>query len=70
MNTPYTKGKAPTPATFAKGGEAITSRSRFMKAQDPFRTDIERTDYEKKSPGGEMAKTSGDKSEKPVKPRS
>ena len=69
MNAIY-KGKGPTPATFAKGGEVITSRSRFMKAQDVFRTDIQRTDYEKKTPGGEMSKTESDtKSLKPVKPQ-
>ena len=40
-----------------------------MKVPDVFRTDIERQDYEKKSPGGEMAKTTGDKSLKAIKPR-
>jgi hypothetical protein len=55
---------------FAKGGpEVVTSRSRFMKTPDVFRTDIERQDYEKKSPGGEMSKTTGDKSKTPIKPR-
>lgn len=63
------KGTGPTDASYAKGGEVITSKSRFFKEQDPFRTDIERQDYDKKSPGGEMSKTTGDKSEKPIKPR-
>jgi hypothetical protein len=64
------KGTGPTDAVYARGGpEIVTSRSRFMKAQDPFRTDIERQDYEKKSPGGEMSKTTGDKSLKAIKPQ-
>lgn len=63
------KGTGPTDASYAKGGTADTSRSRFMKVPDVFRTDIERQDYEKKSPGGEMAKTTGDKSLKAIKPR-
>lgn len=70
MNT-YTKGTGPVTAKFAKGGPVVQSeRSRFMKTPDPFRTDIERSDYEKKSAGGELSKTEGDtKSEKPVKPQ-
>jgi hypothetical protein len=52
---------------FAHGGEVITSRSRFMKTQDPFRTDIQRQDYgARKDP---LADPSGDtKRLKPVKP--
>jgi hypothetical protein len=66
----YAKGTGPVVAEFAAGGPMInTSRSRFFKEPDVFRTDIERTDYEKKSPGGEMSKTTGDKSLPPVKPR-
>ena len=69
MQAPY-KGTGPITASFARGGpEVVTSRSRFMKEQDPFRTDIERNNYDKKSPGGEMAKTTGDKSLKAIKPR-
>ena len=63
------KGTGPLDAKYAKGGPEVTTRSRFMKTPDVFRTSIERQDYEKKSPGGEMSKTQGDKSEKPVKPR-
>lgn len=66
------KGTGPVSATFAVGGPmAQTSKSRFMKTPDTFRTDIQRKDYgEKKTPGGEMAKTQGDtKSLKPVKPQ-
>jgi len=63
------KGTGPVDAVFAFGGPGDTSRSRFMKTADVFRTDIERTDYEKKSPGGEMSKTTGDKSLPAIKPR-
>ena len=42
---------------YAHGGEAITSRSRFMKTPDVFRTGIERSNYDKKTPGGELSKT-------------
>lgn len=63
------KGKGPVSATFATGGEVITSKSRFMKSQDVFRTDIERTNYNKSGKGGELSKLTGDKSEKAVKPR-
>lgn len=70
MNT-YSKGTGLRDATYARGGEKLApTRSRFLKTPDVFRTDIERTNYEKKSPGGEMSKTVGDtKSEKPVKPQ-
>jgi hypothetical protein len=54
---------------FAKGGPVIGSRSRFFKTPDTFRTNIQRTGYKKKTPGGELSKTQGDtKSQKPVKP--
>jgi hypothetical protein len=68
MNAPY-KGSGPVNVTYARGGEVISTRSRFFKAQDQFRTDIERNDYEKKSKGGELSKLEGDKSLKPVKPK-
>jgi hypothetical protein len=64
------KGKGPVSATFATGGEVITSNSRFMKAQDVYRTNIERNSYGKSGKGGEMSEVSGDtKSETPIKPR-
>lgn len=64
------KGTGPLDAKYARGGPEVTTRSRFMKTPDVFRTSIERQDYDKKSAGGEMSKTQGDsKSEKPVKPR-
>ncbi len=63
------KGTGPIAAAFAVGGPGDPSRSRFMKTADTFRTDIQRTDYEKKSPGGEQSKTTGDKSLPAIKPR-
>jgi hypothetical protein len=67
----YAKGDGPVVAEFAAGGPMVnTSRSRFMKVPDVFRTDIERTDYDKKSPGGEQSKTTGDSKSLPaIKPR-
>jgi hypothetical protein len=54
----------------ARGGPSITTRSRFLKTKDVFRDDVERNDYDKTSPGGELSKTEGDtKSQKAVKPR-
>lgn len=62
------KGKEPL---YARGGPEITTRSRFMKTPDVFRTSIERQDYGKTGKGGELSKTEGDaKSKKPIKPRS
>jgi hypothetical protein len=63
------KGTGPVSATFACGGEEITTRSRFLKTPDVFRTSIERQDYDKKSKGGELSKLEGDKSLKAIKPR-
>ena len=64
------KGTGPRAAKYARGGEVVTTRSRFFKVPDPFRTDIQREDYTKHSPGGEMSKTRGEtKLEKTVKPR-
>lgn len=84
-DAPLTKGSAPTAAEFAKGGAVLQEkRSRFskfggadieaapmmfMRQKDPFRTDAGRQDYEKTSPGGEMSRETGDKSETPIKPR-
>lgn len=63
------KGTGPVSAEYAKGGEVITSKSRFMKEQDTFRTSIQRTNYDKKSPGGELSDTEGDsKKQKAIKP--
>ena len=57
MALAYTKGGKPKNAKYAQGGEEITTRSRFMKTPDTFRTSLQRQDYEKKSSGGEMSKT-------------
>jgi hypothetical protein len=67
----FTKGSGPMPASYAAGGPVIQeSRSRFMKTPNVFTTDIERTNYEKKSQGGELSDMSGDsKSRPPIKPR-
>ena len=51
------KGAKPKNAKYARGGECVTTRSRFMKEPDPFRTGIQRSDYDKKTKGGEMSKT-------------
>jgi hypothetical protein len=60
----------PKRETYAVGGPPITTRSRFMKSTDVFRTGIERQDYGKASKTGELSKAAGDsKSKAPVKPR-
>ena len=68
MNAQY-KGTGPVSARFACGGPVITTKSRFLKTPDSFRTGIQRNDFGgKKDP---LADESGDsKSLKPVKPRS
>ncbi len=62
------KGKGPVSASFAKGGEVLTTKSKFMKTQDTFRTGIQKTDYgAKKDP---LAKPEGEtKVEKAIKPK-
>jgi hypothetical protein len=62
------KGKGPVSARYAEGGPPITTKSRFLKTPDTFRTDRQRIDYDKKSKGGEMSKLEGGKSLTPVKP--
>ncbi len=65
------KGKGPVSAKYAQGGESITTRSRFLKTPDVFRTSIEKQDYDKVGKGGSLSKLSGEtKSEKTIKPRS
>ena len=56
MAMAYTKGHKPKSAKYACGGEEITTRSRFMKVPDTFRTSIQRQDYDKTGKHGEMAK--------------
>ena len=59
-----------TAVVFARGGEPISTRSRFIKAEDPFRDDNEPTDYKKAGKGGDLSRMSGDtKSRKPIKPQ-
>jgi hypothetical protein len=70
MALSYPKGLGPISAEYAKGGPAITTKSRFLKTPDVFRTSIERQDYDKKSKGGELSKLKGEtKSLKAIKPR-
>ena len=72
MAMKYAKGTGPVSATYARGGPEFSTRSRFMKVPDVYRTSIEEQDYGKgKSQGGKLAKTEGEtKVEKTVKPRS
>jgi len=67
----YAKGSGPVSAKFAQGGECLTSRSRFMKVPDFFRTGkSDGQDYDKKGKGGTLSKTEGEtKKLKAVKPR-
>lgn len=70
LNYPCVKGVGPVSASYAKGGDCITTKSRFMKSADVFRTSIEQQDYPKKGKGGDLSKLSGEtKVEKIVKPR-
>lgn len=70
MAMSYAKGNGPVSATYARGGPAMNTRSRFMKTPDVFRTSIERQDYGKSGKGGELSKTEGEsKVEKTIKPR-
>jgi hypothetical protein len=66
----YAKGSKPRDAQYARGGPVITTRSRFLKTPDVFRTDTETNEYGKSGKGGELSKTEGDtKSQKAIKPR-
>jgi hypothetical protein len=46
-NAPY-EGTGPKKAKYAHGGCEITTKSCFYKSPDPFKHDIEITDYKKK----------------------
>jgi hypothetical protein len=72
MAEKYTyKGKGPVSAGYASGGPSITTRSRFMKVPDTFRTSLQKQDYDKKGKGGTLSKMEGEtKVEKAIKPRS
>lgn len=64
------KGAGPVSAKYARGGDVITTRSRFMKVPDAFRNDTAKTDYDKKGKGGTLSKLEGDtKKQKAIKPR-
>lgn len=65
------KGKGPVSCGYASGGPSITTKSKFLKTPDVFRTSIEQQDYDKKGKGGTLSKTEGEtKVEKTIKPRS
>lgn len=65
------KGKGPVSANFAKGGEEITTKSRFLKVPDSFRTGQQKNDFAKKGKGGTLSEMEGEtKVEKVIKPRS
>jgi len=65
------KGKGPVSAGYASGGPCITTKSRFMKVPDTFRTSIQEQDYKKKGKGGTLSKMEGEtKVEKAIKPKS
>jgi hypothetical protein len=64
------KGKGPVSCGYASGGPSITTRSKFLKVPDTFRTSLQKQDYEKKGKGGTLSKMEGDsKKEKAIKPR-
>ena len=68
--SPGSKGTGPRNIKYACGGDQFMSRSRFMKAPNPFTEDNEPVDYTKVGKGGSMSKLSGEtKLEKTVKPR-
>ena len=70
MAMSYSKGKGAVSAKYAQGGECITTRSRFMKVPDTFRTSLQKQDYDKKGKGGTLSKTEGEtKVKKTIKPR-
>ena len=53
-----------------KSDDAPTTVSQFLDTPDVFRRGIEKNQYDKKTPGGELSVTKGDnKSKKPLKPR-
>jgi len=55
---------------YAVGGPPITTNSRFLKTPDSVRTGIQKSNFEKKGKGGDMAKLSGEtKVERAIKPK-
>ena len=64
------KSDGPVSASFAVGGPAIMTKSRFLKTPDVFRSSLEEQDYPKKGKGGSLSKLEGEtKVEKTIKPR-
>lgn len=65
------KGSGPVSANYACGGPAITTKSRFLKTPDLFRTGkSDGQDYDKKGKGGTLSKTEGDAKKLPaIKPK-
>jgi hypothetical protein len=69
MALKYSKGTGPVSADYARGGPEITTKSRFLKTKDVFRTSIEQQDYDKKGKGGTLSKMEGDSKKLPaIKP--
>lgn len=50
------KGKGPVSCGYASGGPSITTKSRFLKVPDTFRTSLQKQDYGKTGKTGEMSK--------------
>lgn len=70
MALKYAKGLGPVSAEYAKGGPSFSTRSKFMKTPDVFRTSIEEQDYGKSGKGGKLSKTEGETKKLPtIKPR-
>ena len=70
------KGHKPVDIGYAAGGPVLGRTRDFMKEPDEFREDgrlgkkdAEDQAYAKTGRGGKLSKETGDKSEKPVKPR-
>lgn len=64
------KGSGPVSANYAKGGPEITTKSRFLKVPDTFRTSIQKQEYGKSGKGGELSKLSGETKKLPaIKPK-
>lgn len=63
----YAKGGDIASVRYAEGGAVLGRTREFLKEKDNFRDDGQRKDYAGNS---EMAKKTGDKSLKAVKPRS
>ena len=67
----YAKGSRPTNVKYARGGDVVTTRSRFFKSPDSVRTGTQVNDFHKSGKGGSLSKMSGEtKVERTVKPRS